>query len=150
MLGSSLKALIAASIVLLHGCTGGDKTAEFTPSTSDAEAAITDAMNAWKAGIPPGPVPDTSPLVHLEDSYRKPDEQLKEFEILGEVPGDLRRCYAVNLVFDPPREEKARFVVVGIDPLWVFRMEDYQLIMHWDHYAPEPVPDNEAADDQSE
>jgi hypothetical protein len=144
---------IAASIVLLlQGCGKQDTTAKYTPSQVDAEAAVETAMNAWKSGVPAGPVPDTSPLIHLADSYRKPDETLKEFEILGEVPGDLQRCYAVNLVFDPPREEKARFVVVGIDPLWVFRMEDYQLLTHWDHYMPPPVPEGNAgpADEESE
>lgn len=117
----------------LSGCSQGDTSAKYTPSPADAESAVETVLDAWKAGIPAGPVPDTSPLINLTDSYRKNGETLKEYEILGEVPGDLLRCYAVNLSFDPPREEQAKFVVVGIDPLWVFRLEDYQLLTHWDH-----------------
>jgi hypothetical protein len=29
-------------------------------------------------------------------------------------------------------------VVIGIDPLWVFRHEDYDLLLHWEHPM-EPV-----------
>ncbi|HVW02959.1 MAG TPA: hypothetical protein VHB77_21545, partial [Planctomycetaceae bacterium] len=63
------------------------------------------------------------------------------YQILGEVPGDTPRCYAVRLkLTDPDAEERARFVVVGIDPLWVFRYEDFQLIAHWDHRMAEEEP----------
>jgi hypothetical protein len=34
---------------------------------------------------------------------------------------------------DPATELKARYVVVGIDPVWVFRQEDYDMLSHWDH-----------------
>jgi hypothetical protein len=88
-------------------------------------------------------VPDTSdPLIHVTDEHRRPQEKLIAYEILGEVPGDTPRCFAVDLQYDPPRREKARFVVVGIDPLWVFRLEDYQLLAHWEHKMPplEPKP----------
>jgi hypothetical protein len=131
--------------MLAAGCGPADTSARYTPSEQQAEQAVATALDAWKAGVPAGEVPETSPLIHLTDSFRKEGETLVDYKILGEVPGDLERCYAVDLTFDPPREEQARFVVVGIDPLWVFRMEDYQLITHWDHHmpAPEPAESNE-------
>jgi hypothetical protein len=67
------------------------------------------------------------------DAYRDPGERLAGYRILGEVPADAPRCYAVELRLHPSRIEKTRYVVVGIDPLWVFRMEDYQLLSQWDH-----------------
>jgi hypothetical protein len=130
----------------LPGC-GGDTSERYTPSDVDAQAALAASLDAWKSGIAPGEVPETSPQVFVADSYRQPGESLISYEILGEVPGDVPCCYAVDLQFDPPREEKARFVVVGIDPLWVFRLEDYQLIAHWDHLMPEPEESAPATDE---
>jgi hypothetical protein len=133
--------MIALSVCL--GCSSQEsRIARFIPSADAAESAITTVLTAWKKGIPAGPVPDTSsPVVHVTDSFRDPGEKLQEFRILGEVPGDTPRCFAVELKFLPERTEKVRFVVVGIDPLWVFRMEDYQLLSHWDHnMAVAPAP----------
>jgi len=75
----------------------------------------------------------TSPAVHITDTFRRPDEALVDYHILGEVPSENPRCYAVDLRFTPERVERARFTVTGIDPLWVFRLEDAQLLAHWEH-----------------
>jgi hypothetical protein len=124
------------------GCSRQNATSKYIPSPQNAETALTTAFAAWKAGTPAGPVEGTSPLVHVTDTYRRPAEKLVEFQILGEVPGDTPRCYAVELRFDPPREEKARYVVVGIDPLWIFRLEDFQLLAHWEHNMQTPESTN--------
>jgi hypothetical protein len=138
--GATLAAIVVACAGLLQGCAKRDTTARFTPSTADAEAALNTALSAWKSGVLPGLVPETSPVVHVTDSYRSDSESLVDFEILGEVPGVAARCFAVDLQFDPPREEKVRYVVVGIDPLWVFRLEDYELLAHWEHKMDDDEP----------
>jgi hypothetical protein len=128
---------LAALVVIAGSAPGCNSEAaaiqRFIPSQESSQSAISKAFDAWKTGVPAGPVPETTPLVHLTDNHRKPNERLVSYRILGEVPGDTPRCYAVELKFDPPRDERARYVVVGIDPLWVFRMEDYQLLSHWEH-----------------
>ena len=56
---------------------------------------------------------------------------------------------------DPEEVERIRFVVVGIDPLWVFRQADYDMIAHWEHKLPaaattdetEPAPARKPATD---
>ena len=116
------------------GCGRGDGTARYIPAEQTARDALTAGLDAWKSGSPAGEVADTKPLVFVTDSYRGQNERLVDYEILGQVPGNVPRCFAVDLQFDPPREEKTRYVVVGIDPLWVFRMEDYQLLAQWDHH----------------
>jgi len=117
----------------INGCSQQAAIERYIPSGKTSETAIATAFDAWKQGVAAGPVPETSPRIHVTDNHRKPGEKLVSYRILGEVPGDTQRCYAVELTFDPPREERARFVVVGIDPLWVFRLEDYQLLAHWEH-----------------
>ena len=91
-------------------------------------------MEAWKKGEPVGAVAHTKPVVHVIDSQRKPGRVLRNYEILGEVPGNAPRCFAVKVELagvDVP--ERLRFVVVGIEPLWVFRQEDYDMLSHWEH-----------------
>jgi hypothetical protein len=140
---------VAVFIGLLCGVAGCDAPAptettsdqenRFQPSPVQAEAALTAVFDAWQAGHPPGMVPETSsPAVHVTDTFRKPGEQLVDYEILGEVPGDGPRCYAVDLRFQPERVERVRFTVSGIDPLWVFRLEDAQLLAHWEHNMEQP------------
>lgn len=92
-------------------------------------------MEAWKKGEPVGPVSGTSkPAIHFVDSHRKPNQRLDHYEILGEVPGNAPRCFAVKAhLTNPDAEERLRYIVVGIDPLWVFRQEDYDLLSHWSH-----------------
>ena len=130
-----LAALLAA---LLTGCR--DSSARYIPSVTQAEAAVKASLDDWKQGLPAGLVADTKPVVHVVDSQRRELPLLSDYQILGEVPGNAPRCLAVRLRWvNPEKEERARYVVVGIDPLWVFRQEDYDLLSHWEHPMEEPV-----------
>jgi len=117
------------------GYKPADRTKEFIPSPAKAERAIEAVMEAWRNGDPVGIVEGTvSPVVHVIDSHRKAGQVLDDFEVLGEVPGNAPRCFAVKAVLsNPDKQVKLRYVVVGIDPLWVFRHEDYDLLSHWEH-----------------
>ena len=76
-------------------------------------------------------------MIHITDNNRNPKQSLEEFKILGETPGRSGRTYAVELSLKHPDEHiKTEYIVVGIDPLWVFRREDFELLMHWDHRMP--------------
>lgn len=128
----------------LAGCGQVDRSAEFIPSPSTAESALRAAMEAWKNGEPSGAVPATKPVVHVVDSSRNGGQNLVSYEILGEIPGNAHRCFAVKVqLSDPDREERLRFIVFGIDPLWIFRQEDYDLLSHWDHPMPKTKPRDE-------
>jgi hypothetical protein len=123
------------------GC-GGDGRARFTPAEPAARQALEAALTAWQDGKPAGPVEGTSPVVHLVDARRRPGQRLQSFVVLGPVPGDAPRVFSVRLTLDNPREDqKVRFVVLGLDPLWVMRHEDYDMLSHWDHpMDDEPSP----------
>ncbi len=94
-------------------------------------------MEAWQAGQSAGEIAGSKPAIHVTDNHRNRARELKEFKILGETPGRAGRTYAVELILGYPDEKtKTEYIVVGIDPLWVFRREDYELLMHWDHRMP--------------
>jgi hypothetical protein len=129
--------VVVAATLIGAGCSNNAR--DYTPSPSVAEDAIRQALEMWKAGLPAGPVPDSKPVVHVTDAGRKPGQTLESYDLLGETRGTGGRSYAVALHLANPEEEiKTKYLVVGIDPLWVFRQEDYELLMHWDHHMPEP------------
>jgi hypothetical protein len=123
--------MLAWGCWLLAGCA--DRSADrYVPSPETGRWALEACLQAWREGRPPGAVPGTSPGVFLVDSCRRPGQQLDGYTILGEAPGEGPRCFAVRLSLrNPTEEQRARFVLVGIDPLWVYRHEDYEMMIHW-------------------
>lgn len=132
--------LFSLSVLLSDlGCTQHRSDTEFIPSEQDSENALRTALDAWKSGQAAGPVPGTKPVIHVTDSSRIDGRKLESWKLLGPVPGNAPRCYAVSLqLAEPAEERRERYVIIGIDPLWVFRHEDYDLLLHWEH----PMPEN--------
>lgn len=91
-------------------------------------------MAAWRSGRPAGVVEPGLPRIQIVDTHRKPGQRLTGFEILAESVDDRYRSYTIRLTLVEPEERPpARFLAVGIDPVLVFRQEDYDLLMHWEH-----------------
>ena len=76
------------------------------------------------------------------DQSRKPDQGLREFEILGESPGvDGCRRFQVKLVLEEPDESiLASYYVFGQGPIWVYRAEDFEMMMHMDPMVKAEAP----------
>ncbi len=130
--------ILFALLWILPGCA--DKTRSYTPSLSTAEQALKQGLEAWQAGQPAGEIAGSQPLIQVVDVGRKPGQTLSGYRILGETRGPSGRTFAVVLKLANPEEElKTQYIVVGIDPLWVFRQSDYELLSHWDHHMP-PAP----------
>lgn len=129
---------LVAGALLGAGCESSAQP-RLVPSDEAAQSALASALTAWQNGkAPPCPVQDAAPAIQLVDTHYKPGQRLAAFKVLGPTTGDAHRCYAVRLTFDNPREEvRARFVVLGLDPLWVMRYQDYEMVSHWDHPMPE-------------
>jgi hypothetical protein len=120
------------------GCSGASQRNEdFIPSEDAARMALEAYLSAWKRGDRSPTVPDTRPPVLVADELRAKGRALSEFTVLGPVPADAPRCFAVRLTLGNPREEvRERYVVVGADPIWVWRYDDYVMITHWEHAMP--------------
>jgi hypothetical protein len=129
-------ACLAALMLVSVGCKG-DKTPDYTPSADDAESALRRSLDAWKDGLPAGEIAGTTPLIFVTDASRKEGQVLSDYRILGETKGPSGRTFVVVLnLSNPDEEQRTQYIVVGIDPLWVFRQEDYELLTHWDHLMP--------------
>jgi hypothetical protein len=123
---------LAGGLLLLAGCskTGG-RVEDFTPPGEKARQALEAGLNHLQGGNPPGAVPGTSPRVEIVDTRWKAG-QLRAFEVLGEdapsADSSVPRFFRVRLTpaSGPPQE--VRYAVFGIDPLLVYREEDYKAL----------------------
>ena len=121
----------------LLACGCHDRTADFKPTNDVAENALMRGLEDWRAGKLAGEISGSKPAIHVSDTARNPKQTLESFKILGETPGRSGRTFAVELSLKHPDEKlKTEYIVVGIDPLWIFRREDFELLMHWDHRMP--------------
>jgi hypothetical protein len=135
----TLAALVVCLVAATIGCRS--RTAEdFIPSPEASRAAVQATLDAWREGrreIKPIVSNGDHVRIELTDNYRTPGRAISEFQILGETPATNARAFVVKLQLTNPTEEvKCRYLVVGIDPLWVFRQEDYDMLAHWDHVMP--------------
>ena len=68
-----------------------------SPRPAVAEQAVKAGMESWKNGEPEGVIAGTKPVVRVVDSYRKEGHPIANYEILGQVPGNAARCFAVKV-----------------------------------------------------
>jgi hypothetical protein len=132
---TACRVIFCLSAAAICGCARQADTAKtFVPAPELSRAALEAVLIDWQTGLPPGQIDRLPVTVQAIDQHRKEGQELEEFEILGEAPGSAPRCFAVRLKLRRPEaEEKVRYVVVGINPLWVFRQEDFDGLSHWDH-----------------
>lgn len=134
VIGRSLASCVLA--VALLGCNRADNR-RYIPAAAPAREALTAALQSWAADDGETPrLAAGKPSLQFADSLRT-GRTLESFEIIGELPVEEGRRFEVRLTLsDPPGKEKAQYVVIGIDPLWVIRLEDYHMVTHWDHPMP--------------
>src|SRR5262245_7595480 len=148
------RAVLAALVALACGSCGREAANldRFVPAPELARTALEAVLVDWKQGRPAAPIERLAVTVNVVDQHRRQGQILTDFEILGETPSVSGRCLIVRLKYGQPQsEETARYVVVGIDPLWVFRQEDLDLMNHWDHpMTPAPPVDSETGKDEKQ
>ncbi|HQU47215.1 MAG: hypothetical protein B7Z73_14755 [Planctomycetia bacterium 21-64-5] len=110
----------------------------YVPSAERAHEALDQVLAAWKSGetVESLTLKSAPITVRVADSTRRPGQRLVAYDLLGEVSGEGPRTFVVRLKLDDPSDEQeVRYYLVGIDPLWVFRQEDYDAVAHWDACA---------------
>jgi predicted small lipoprotein YifL len=125
----AVAALLASS---LAGC-GGEGHERYIPPADTARTAVEAALSAWKAGEPLRTITTHTPPVDFYDARRQAGKKLEDFQIVEEIPGDPYPSFKVKLRLagkkpgpaGKAQEDETTYLVVGIDPLQVFRKEDY-------------------------
>lgn len=115
-------------ICLLFLVAGGCRRlspADYVPDASVAKKALAAALNAWKAGQPMGPIEGKPVAVQALDSVWQSGRKLSAWVLLQESAASTGQQFRVRLEFADGSSQECQYVVVGRDPIWVFRQEDY-------------------------
>ena len=118
----------AAWLLSVLAATAGcaEQTHErYVPPSAAARQAVETALTTWKSGEPHATI-SSKPAVDVYDTRWRDGRELADFEIVEELTGMSHPAFKVRLQFaNPPADEEATYLVIGIDPLMVFREEDY-------------------------
>lgn len=112
-------------LVILTGC-GSTGTERYIPSASAAKEALQTALTTWKSGTAHGPITSSKPSINVFDARWQAGKKLESFEILEEVTGQEQPQFRVKLQVQGQKEETLVYLIVGLDPLLIFRDVDYR------------------------
>jgi hypothetical protein len=129
--------LICGSVVILGQSCGPParpNPERYLTDPGAARRAVEESLKTWHDS------PDLErttlkivPVMFVDQS-RKPGQRLREFTIVGESAGaDGCRRFQVKLALQQPDESMlVSYYVFGQGPIWVYRAEDFEMMMHMD------------------
>jgi hypothetical protein len=123
-------ALLALGVIILisgsEGCAARTHE-DLIPAEGTARQALEAALTAWENGATDYKVVASGMTIQVLDAKWRAGQKLASHEILNvETDEDGKSWFSVKLLMNKPAgEQKARYVVIGLDPIWVYREEDY-------------------------
>ena len=144
------------------GCQPADEPAvqSVVPPIAQARLALESALTAWTQRQATPALDGVR--VEQMDRDRRDGRRLASFEILGSTRDDRARGFVVRLTWETPppngsKTETVQYLVAGIDPLWVMRQDEIELLLHWEHAMDadavkkaEPPGDNDSGADSKD
>lgn len=116
---------------LFVGC--GDPAPQVHTPTGDARSALEAGLKAWSTGAQPGAVEGQATPTHFFDSRWQAGRKLAAFEIKSESSQGTERRFAVSLALKgPDQTEDTNYVVIGVNPIWVYHEADYARMLNMD------------------
>lgn len=137
-LSSGLAVVICSSC----GTASRPDPERYLPNPGDARRAVEESLEGWRNVPAPESTAAKAGPVTFVDQTRKPGQRLREFAILGVAAGvDGCRRFQVKLALEEPDETIfASYYVFGQGPIWVYRAEDFEMMMHMDPMTKEASP----------
>jgi hypothetical protein len=109
------------------GCGTSQGYDRYVPRAADARAALDAALRAWKDGQAHGTVRQGTVAVEPIDPQWRDGKKLITYEIVQEERRENIPWFSVRLNVQGAAEPQTlRYVVMGIDPLWVYREDEFQ------------------------
>jgi hypothetical protein len=103
------------------------------PDARVARQAVERSLEEWRDSPPLDLTTPKARPVMFVDQQRRPGRRLRGFAILSESEMEGYRRFQVRLsLADPDESILAAYYVFGQDPIWVYRAEDFDMIMHMD------------------
>ena len=129
-------ALAVAACLAVGGC--GRSSKDYAPSGASAKETLNRALTSWQKGEKPDRLESAAPPVNVSVSEWRNGKVLEKFEIVEEeaVPGEANKLFTTNLRLKGAKADtKARFVVVGRNPIWVYGENDFKNLLNMDNNA---------------
>ena len=92
---------------------------------SIAREALQTALTTWQSGTAHGTIAGSKPAINVFDLRWQQGQKLVSFDITEELPGQEHPTFNVKMKLDNKPAETNTYLVVGIDPLLIFRDKDY-------------------------
>lgn len=129
---------LVGGVALIVGASCGRSTSpepgSYLPDPRTAAHAVETALRAWRDSPDIERTVTAIRPVMFVDQQQPPGQRLTRFNVLGESPGhEGYRRFRVKLFLEQPDESiVVSYNVFGQGPIWVYRAEDLDMIMHMD------------------
>ncbi len=133
--GSVITIVVAAVAVIFYETRPNSRPVSPTalPERPVARAAVEKSLGRWRDSLGSETTGLKSEQVVFVDQQRRPAQRLRAFALLGDFEHESCRCFKVRLDLSEPEQSiLAVYYVFGRDPIWVYRAEDFERIMHWE------------------
>ncbi len=122
--------LTMGAMVAIVGCGGSAPL----PSTTKAREALQKSLETWKAGKPAESLVGEKPSVEVVDFEWKAGKVLTDFSLGEDTPGEGTQTLSATLTIQGESTPKpVQYMVLGIDPVRIFRDEDFRRAMNMDN-----------------
>ena len=122
---------VAATLVSVVASCGGPSP---IPPAEVARKALETSLTAWRDGKTPADTTKADPPVQVMDSEWTNGRKLASFEIVKEQPSDSDKRFVVKLKYlNPAAVTETTYIVLGTQPVAVFREEDYTRTLNMDN-----------------
>jgi hypothetical protein len=119
----------------LAGCGNGSAP---LPSTTASRQALQASLDVWKAGKPASGLSAEKPSIEVVDFEWKAGKVLTEYVIGDETPGQGTQTFSATLTLKgEPASKSVQYMVLGLDPIRIYRDEDFNRAMNMDN-SPAP------------
>lgn len=123
-----LRIMCFIAMAALAGCGSG---AAPLPTVKDARQALTDGLTAWKAARPSSSLAEVTPKIDFVDFEWKAGKVLSDFTIGSDAADQGTQIFSVSLtVAGEPKAKDVKYMVLGLDPVHIYRDEDYTRAMN--------------------
>lgn len=114
------------------------------PAAAAARRAVEGALGAWLDSRWIERTTATIRPIMFVEQQQPAGQRLLGFDVLGETPGYEAEGYRRFLVrlrlAEPDDSVVAAYYVFGREPTWVYRAEDFDMVMHMDKSMMPPAP----------
>jgi hypothetical protein len=121
----TLLTVLGLALCALSGCSRLRNELDILPNTDKARAALDKALAAWKDGQKVGTIQWDSQKIEVLDRVWQSGKKLSAYEIVKAEDKPGPRWFTVKLTLQGSPPQQVSYAVLGLDPLWVYREEDY-------------------------